>query len=371
VARQSPMRNPKRAPAGASLPRGPSGAESAPTPTPVLASTDADWLARYLLHIRVEKRLAPRTQALYATHLHGLAQRCAAEGLGWASVSPAHARRWAAQLRAGGRQPRGIALVLSCWRGFYTWLGRQGVIAAHPLQAVRAPKAAQPLPKALDVHDALRLAAHLPQPAGPAPKAGGTVGAESDTAAGQPLAARVPDWQALQTHCLVELLYGSGLRIAEALGLDVRPSSAALGWVDAQAGEVQVLGKGGKWRTVPVGAAALQALAQWLAARAQAGLDAGAAALFVGARGARLTPQVARRQLQALAASAGLAGRVHPHMLRHSFASHLLQSSADLRAVQELLGHASIASTQIYTRLDQHLSRAYEAAHPRARKTTR
>ena len=366
MARQPPMRNPKQAPAGAALPCGSIGPESAPN----LNSTDADWLARYLLHIRVEKRLAPRTQALYATHLQGLAQRCAAEGLGWASVSPAHARRWAAQLRASGRQPRGIALVLSCWRGFFTWLGRQEVIAAHPLQAVRAPKAAQPLPKALDVHDALRLTAHLPQSAGPARKEGRAEGTESEAAAGPTVAATAPDWQVLQIHCLVELLYGSGLRIAEALGLDVRPSSAALGWVDAQAGEVQVLGKGGKWRTVPVGAAALQALAQWLAARAQAGLDAGAAALFVGARGARLTPQVARRQLQALAASAGLAGRVHPHMLRHSFASHVLQSSADLRAVQELLGHASIASTQVYTRLDfQHLSRAYEAAHPRARKT--
>ena len=360
MARPTLMRKPKRAPARATPP---AGACDAPTSAPA----DADWLARYLQHVRVEKRLAPRTQALYATHLHGLAQRCAAEGLGWASVSPTHARRWAAQLRADGRQPRGIALVLSCWRGFFTWLGRQGLIAAHPLQAVRAPKAAQPLPKALDVHDALRLAAHLPQSGGSDDKNG----TKSESAAGPPLAATAPDWQALQIHCLVELLYGSGLRIAEALGLDVCPSSAALGWVDAQAGEVQVLGKGGKWRTVPVGAAALQALAQWLAARAQVGLDAGAVALFVGARGARLTPQVARRQLQALAASAGLAGRVHPHMLRHSFASHVLQSSADLRAVQELLGHASIASTQIYTRLDfQHLSRAYEAAHPRARKST-
>ncbi|WP_029463073.1 tyrosine recombinase XerC [Serpentinimonas barnesii] len=327
-------------------------------------AADADWLARYLQHIRVEKRLAPRTQALYATHLQGLAQRCAAEGLRWTSVRPAHARRWAAQLRGAGRQPRGIALVLSCWRGFFTWLGRQGVLSAHPLQAVRAPKAAQPLPKALDVHDALRLAAHLPQP----PTA--THCAQVAGAASAPVAATPDDWQALQTHCMVELLYGSGLRISEALGLDVRPSAAALGWVDAQAGEVQVLGKGGKRRTVPVGGPALQALAQWLAARQRAWPAATEAALFVGARGGRLTPQVARRQLQALAASAGLAGRVHPHMLRHSFASHVLQSSADLRAVQELLGHASITSTQIYTRLDfQHLSRAYEAAHPRARKS--
>lgn len=336
-------------------------------PAPTLDAADADWLARYLLHIRVEKRLAPRTQALYALHLQGLAQRCAAEGLSWASVRPAHARRWAAQLRGAGRQPRGIALVLSCWRGFFTWLGRQGVLSAHPLQAVRAPKAAQPLPKALDVHDALRLAAHLPQTPTAAHSAhvAGSAGAASS-----PVAATSDDWLALQTHCLVELLYGSGLRISEALGLDVRPSAAALGWVDAQAGEVQVLGKGGKRRTVPVGGPALQALAQWLAARQQAWPGATEAALFVGARGARLTPQVARRQLQALAASAGLAGRVHPHMLRHSFASHLLQSSADLRAVQELLGHASITSTQIYTRLDfQHLSRAYEAAHPRARKS--
>ena len=364
VARQPPPRTAPRVKPRAGAPAQASGSIPHSPPVPNLDAADADWLARYLQHIRVEKRLAPRTQALYATHLQGLAQRCAAEGLRWTSVRPAHARRWAAQLRGAGRQPRGIALVLSCWRGFFTWLGRQGVLSAHPLQAVRAPKAAQPLPKALDVHDALRLAAHLPQP----PTA--THCAQVAGAASAPVAATPDDWQALQTHCLVELLYGSGLRISEALGLDVRPSAAALGWVDAQAGEVQVLGKGGKRRTVPVGGPALQALAQWLAARQRAWPAATEAALFVGARGGRLTPQVARRQLQALAASAGLAGRVHPHMLRHSFASHVLQSSADLRAVQELLGHASITSTQIYTRLDfQHLSRAYEAAHPRARKS--
>ncbi len=355
VARQPPPRTAPRASPRAGVPAQASESLPCSPPVPALDAADADWLARYLQHIRVEKRLAQRTQALYATHLQGLAQRCAAEGLSWTSVRPAHARRWAAQLRGAGRQPRGIALVLSCWRSFFTWLGRQGVLAAHPLQAVRAPKAAQPLPKALDVHDALRLAAHLPQP---------------PSAASPPEAVAPADWQALQAHCLVELLYGSGLRISEALGLDVRPSGAALGWVDAQAGEVHVLGKGSKRRTVPVGGPALQALALWLAARQQAWPGSTEAALYLGARGGRLTPQVARRQLQALAASAGLAGRMHPHMLRHSFASHLLQSSADLRAVQELLGHASITSTQIYTRLDfQHLSRAYEAAHPRARKS--
>jgi len=313
------------------------------------AGPDVALLQRYHSHLQVQKRLAARTLALYGDHLAALQQHCQAAGLGWAEVQEHHVRRWAAQLRASGRAPRSIALVLSAWRGFYTWLGREGLIGAHPLLNVRAPKAAQPLPKALAVQEALRLAE------------------QSECA--QPVQAGEPGWLALQDRCLVELLYGSGLRIGELLGLDWRPSAQAQGWVDLQAAEAQVLGKGGKWRTAPVGAHALQALKLWLQTRPQAWPGSAEPALFLGRRGARLTPQVARRRLQALARSAGLAGRVHPHMLRHSFASHLLQSSADLRAVQELLGHADIRSTQIYTRLDfQHLARAYEAAHPRARK---
>jgi len=169
-------------------------------------------------------------------------------------------------------------------------------------------------------------------------------------------------------HCIVELLYGCGLRVGELVGLDAAASAQAAGWIDDADASAHVLGKGSKRRSVPVGAAALRALAAWRAARP--GLArAGEAALFVSRRGTRLTASQVRSRLKALALEAGLPTHVHPHMLRHSFASHLLQSSGDLRAVQELLGHAQIATTQVYTRLDfQHLAKVYDAAHPRAKR---
>jgi len=315
------------------------------------SAADAELVERYLTHVRVEKRLAPRTQTLYAEHLAALLSRCDAEAVPCVAVEQMHIRRWAAQLRAQGRQPRGVALVLSCWRGFYTWLGHQGLIAQHPVAGVKPPKMPQPLPKALAVEEALRL-----------------VQAPAQSPALDPGA----DWQRQQDRCMVELLYGSGLRIGELLGLDVSPGPAARGWIDAAAGEAHVLGKGSKWRMVPVGAPALQQLAQWMACRAEVLAGRVESALFLGQRGARLTPQVARLRLRQWAQAAGLPMGVHPHMLRHSFASHVLQSSGDLRAVQELLGHASIRTTQVYTRLDfQHLAGVYQAAHPRARKQPR
>jgi integrase/recombinase XerC len=308
---------------------------------PSLSPEDQGWLDGYLEHVRVEKRLAQRTLDLYAEHLQGLANRCVADGLTFAKVRDAHVRRWVAQLRASGREPRGIALVLSSWRGFYTWLGRQGLVTVHPVQGVRAPKAGRPLPKALPVEDALRLAEH------------------DDSHADPVLAAR--------DRCMTELLYGSGLRLSELLGLDLAPSAAAKGWIDTDAAEAHVQGKGSKWRSVPVGGPALKALAEWLLVRPEWAVDA--TALFVGRRGARLTPQAARLRLRDRAVQAGLITPVHPHMLRHSFASHVLQSSGDLRAVQELLGHANIGTTQVYTRLDfQHLAKVYEAAHPRSNR---
>lgn len=313
---------------------------------------DAALVQAYLQHVATQRRLSARTVALYGEHLALLLERAGGEGLELRRVLPAHVRRWVAQLHAAGRQPRGLALVLSCWRGFYTWLGRQGGLDVHPVQGVRAPKAPRPLPKALPVEAALRLA----EGAGRRPDGAATEAAAAEDA---------------RDRALVELLYGSGLRLGELLGLDVQPGPAARGWVDLDGGEVHVLGKGGKWRTVPVGAPALAALRTWLQRRAtlQPAGTAGEPALFIGARGRRLTPQVARRRLAHWARQAGLPQHVHPHMLRHSFASHLLQSSGDLRGVQELLGHASIATTQVYTRLDfQHLSRVYEAAHPRARR---
>lgn len=299
-------------------------------------------IERYLEHVRVEKRLARRTVELYALDLHKLADFAAQAGVELTQVNNSHIRRWVAQMHGAGRSGRGIALILSGWRGFYVWLGREGLVPSNPVQDVRAPKAAKPLPKALSVDDAVQLAAHAGQDNDP--------------------------WLEARDAALTELLYSSGLRVAELTGLDVTASASARGWVDLQAAEVHVLGKGGKRRTVPVGAQALAALTHWLAVRGQTGVAVTQTALFIGRHGTRLTAQSIWQRLRQRSQQAGLATPVHPHMLRHSFASHVLQSSSDLRAVQELLGHANISTTQVYTRLDfQHLAKAYDAAHPRAR----
>jgi integrase/recombinase XerC len=316
---------------------------SAASPEGLAQSGDGQLIAAYLTHVRVEKRLAERTQSLYALDLDKLQASAAEAGVALRQVTNSHIRRWVAQMHSGGRSARGIALILSGWRGLYVWLGRQGLIDHNPVQDVRAPKAGKPLPKALGVDESVQLAAHV--------QASDPPGLEA------------------RDRCITELLYGCGLRIGELVGLDAVPSTAARGWVDAQAGEVHVLGKGGKRRSVPVGRAALQALAQWLELRASWAREGpgDSSALFIGARGQRLTPQHIRVRLKRRSQLAGLSTPVHPHMLRHSFASHVLQSSGDLRAVQELLGHASISTTQVYTRLDfQHLAKVYDAAHPRA-----
>ncbi len=303
---------------------------------------DADPLVeRYLEHVRVEKRLAQRTSELYALDLQKLQANCLQAGVALTAVQNIHMRRWVAQMHAGGRSARGIALILSGWRGFYTWLGREGLVASNPVQDVRSPKAAKPLPKALSVDEAVQLADYQ----GKGDKANPLVEARD--------------------HCITELLYGCGLRIGELVGLDVQAGSKARGWIDMDAAEAHVLGKGSKRRSVPVGSKAMQALRDWVSARQ--GWAKEDQALFINPRGGRLSPQHIRVQLKKRSFSAGLATPVHPHMLRHSFASHVLQSSGDLRAVQELLGHANITTTQVYTRLDfQHLAKVYDAAHPRA-----
>lgn len=318
-------------------------ASGLPEAAPVAAAAPPHPLVtRYLTHARVEKRLAQRTLALYTLDLQKLQANAALAGVALAEVHNAQVRRWAAQMHSSGRSGRGIALILSGWRGFYRWLGREGLVASNPVQDVRAPKAAKPLPKALSVDEAVQLASY--QSAG-----------EQDN----------PHLEA-RDQCITELLYGCGLRIGELVGLDVQASGQARGWVDIAGAEAHVLGKGAKRRSVPVGSKALQALQNWLALRGSWARPGGQA-LFISQRGTRLTPQHIRVRLKQRSLKAGLATPVHPHMLRHSYASHLLQSSGDLRAVQELLGHASITSTQIYTRLDfQHLAKVYDAAHPRA-----
>ena len=325
--------------------------DNAPEPGPL-----DPLVQRYLDHVRFEKRLAERTCTLYRLDLERLSQMAQASGVALLQVQPPHIRRWVAQMHSAGRSGRGIALILSGWRGFYAWLGREGLIGSNPVQGVRAPKAPKPLPKALGVDEAVQLAEH-------------------DNPDDNP-------WLEARDAAMVELLYGCGLRVAELTGLDVCASDDALrqgrGWIDLQAAEVQVQGKGSKRRTVPLGREAMLALEHWLAVRSQVagmlnaptpGTSSQALALFPGRYGTRLTAQSVWQRLKRRSLQAGLATPVHPHMLRHSFASHVLQSSGDLRAVQELLGHANITTTQVYTRLDfQHLAKAYDAAHPRAKR---
>ena len=300
---------------------------------------------RYLAHAQFEKRLAERTVALYTDDLKRLQALAQEAGVSLEQVQAHHVRRWMAQMHSGGRTPRGIALIVSGWRGFYTWLGREGLVNSNPLAGLRAPKAAKPLPKALNVDDAVQLAEHRNEDQDP--------------------------WLQARDIAMVELLYSSGLRVAELTGLDVQASAQARGWIDMDGAEAHVLGKGSKRRSVPVGQQAMQALQAWLAIRSQ-GLPVQAqtqTALFVGQRGTRLSSQAIWQRLRQRGVQAGMSTALHPHMLRHSFASHVLQSSGDLRAVQELLGHANISTTQVYTRLDyQHLAKAYDAAHPRARR---
>ncbi len=304
-----------------------------------------DWVARYLDHVRYEKRLAERTHALYILDLQKLSDYANDAGVALEAVQANQIRRWVSQMHSGGRSGRGIALILSGWRGFYTWLGREGVVQSNPVQDVRAPKAPKPLPKALSVDDAMQLAEFS-------------------------AAADVTDpWLECRDAAMVELLYGCGLRVGELVGLDVQASNTAKGWLDLEGGEAHVLGKGSKRRSVPIGSKALEAVHAWLAIRDEGVSSEVQSALFIGRHGTRLTAQGIWQRLKQRSLKAGLSTPVHPHMLRHSFASHVLQSSSDLRAVQELLGHANISTTQVYTRLDfQHLAKAYDAAHPRARK---
>jgi len=249
------------------------------------------------------------------------------------TLEPAQVRRSIAMLHAKGLSPRTLALTLSAWRGFYRWLARHRGFGANPVLGIRAPKAARPLPKALSVESTEQLL--------------------NEEAKDQPALIR--------DRAMFELLYSSGLRLGELVALN-----AGDGRLDLREGEVTVTGKGAKTRTVPVGARAREALAAWLAVRNAA---PGEKALFVGARGRRIAAGTVGVRLKRWAQRRGLRERVHPHMLRHSFASHVLQSSQDLRAVQEMLGHASISSTQVYTHLDfQALAKVYDAAHPRAKK---
>ena len=309
-----------------------------------------EQVQRYLQHLRVERRLAPRSVHLVGQALQRLTHLAQLEHTALQAVQTHQVRQWAARLHAEGLAPRSVALVLSAWRGFYRWWGQEGGLLSNPVEGVKAPKAPRPLPKALSVDQAMALVQHTP--AAPARPQRGSLALQRRDAA------------------MLELLYGCGLRVGELLGLDVQAGPQALGHVDLDDASVHVTGKGRKRRLVPMGPPAVQAVKAWLALRAELAAP-DEPALFVGRQGQRLSDSQVRGRLREWSAAAGVPTGVHPHMLRHSFASHVLQSSGDLRAVQELLGHAHIATTQVYTRLDfQHLARAYDAAHPRARKAT-
>jgi integrase/recombinase XerC len=307
-----------------------------------------EWLARFRRYLRTERRLSAHTDSAYARDLGALVKFCDRHKIAdWSRLDSQHLRTFAAHSHAHGLGPRSIQRRLSAVRSFYAFLLREapaaavaagsarrsgGRITGNPAHDVRAPKAGRRLPQTLDADQMARL---LEIPVGDA------------------LSAR--------DRALMELLYSSGLRLAELVGLDVTH-------LDLADRVVRVLGKGAKARIVPVGRVAVEALRRWLKERALLARS-GETALFIGRAGGRLGPRAVQSRVAHWARRQGLGVPVHPHLFRHSFASHLLESSGELRGVQELLGHADISTTQIYTHLDfQHLARIYDATHPRARR---
>jgi len=292
----------------------------------------SELLGAYLAHLSHQRHLAAGTRRNYHQDIEALFALNPEIAL--ELIEPQHIRRSVAQLHARGLSGRTIAHMLSAWRGLFTWLARHRGYSANPCLGLRAPKAPKGLPKALSPEAAGQL---LDAPAGTPPE--------------------------VRDKAMFELAYSSGLRLAELVSLDLAHADAI-----RRDAEVTVTGKGGKTRSVPVGAKARAAIEAWLQVRALLA-RAEVPALFVGARGERIAAGVVRARLGQWARRAGLPMHVHPHVLRHSFATHVLQSSGDLRAVQEMLGHSSISTTQVYTHLDfQYLAKAYDAAHPRARK---
>ena len=287
-------------------------------------------IAEFLEHLAVERRMSANTLDAYRRDLDALAQWCGAGGGDVESIDGEGVRAFIAQGHRRGLSPKSLQRRLSACRGFYGWLQKHGRIAANPTAGVRSPKAMRKLPQVLDVDEAVQLV-ELP----------------TDAPLGQ------------RDRAMLELFYSSGLRLSELCTLRWRD-------LDLAEGMVHVLGKGGKYRLVPVGSHACHALADW---RAQSNGD-DAAPVFPGRDPAKpITPRAIQLRMRQLAQRQGIFKRVHPHLLRHSFATHLLESSGDLRGVQELLGHADIGTTQIYTHLDfQHLARVYDGAHPRARR---
>jgi integrase/recombinase XerC len=295
------------------------------------SQSDPD-VQRFLAHLAHERRLSPHTITGYRRDLDCLAAFCDREGITrWRDLQVPNLRRFAAASHASGLDPRSVQRRLSGTRSFLKYLVREGVISQNAALGVTAPRAARKLPITLDVDQMARL-----------------------------LEIKGTDAVTVRDRAMLELLYSSGLRLAELTGLDLSD-------VDLADGMVRVTGKGRKTRLVPVGRMARAALQEWLRSRA-AIADSGEKAVFTGVRGQRISPRSVQARIGYWARRSGLGQRVHPHLFRHSFATHVLESSGDLRSVQEMLGHANISTTQIYTHLDfQHLAQVYDKTHPRAR----
>jgi integrase/recombinase XerC len=308
-----------------------------------LDASERGRIERFLSHLHVERRLSSHTLAAYRHDLLALAGFCEKRNVQrWATLNNFQVRAFAAAEHAGGIAPRSIQRRLSAVRSFYEYLMREGLAKNNPALEVRAPKTKKRLPATLDADQMARL-----------------------------LDFRADDSLSTRDKAMMELFYSSGLRLSELVGLD----TAA---VDLQDRTVRVLGKGAKTRIVPIGRHAIEALKRWLIERAAlirnkpGAASAHAGPMFVGKAGRPLSVRAVQLRVGTWARRQGLSMHVHPHMFRHSFATHLLESSGDLRGVQELLGHADISTTQVYTHLDfQHLASVYDAAHPRARRRPR
>lgn len=293
-------------------------------------------LHRFQTKLRTERRLSPHTLKNYQRDLEQLHRFCEQQAVeDWSGLSENHIRQYVSQRHRQGLSGKSLQRELSAFRTFFRFLLTEGLIQFNPAAEVQAPKAKRKLPNTLDVDKVKRL-----------------VEIQGD----DPLTVR--------DRAILELFYSSGLRLSELLNLDLTD-------VDQQEGLVQVTGKGNKTRRIPIGRYAVQALKQWMQVRLEMVKD-DETAVFVNQRGQRLAARTVQKRLKDWALKQGIDVRVYPHLLRHSFASHVLESSQDLRAVQELLGHADISTTQIYTHLDfQHLANVYDKAHPRARKKSK
>jgi integrase/recombinase XerC len=302
-----------------------------------LALNNVDLLTEYIQFLQFERGLSPLTRENYARDISQLIQLAGANEL--TSLQTNHIRRFIATLHAKGLGGKSIARMLSSWRGFFAFLVNRKGYSNNPVIGLRAPKSAKTLPQALSIEQATKL-----------------------------VDIRDDDALSVRDHAILELFYSSGLRLSELVNLNIDA-------LDFAEGTVQVTGKGNKTRIVPLGSHAISAIQKWLEYRAQIPTNSAlsntisASRLFIGLQGRPITSRNIQYRIKGWSIKQGINSSVHPHMLRHSFATHVLQSSGDLRAVQEMLGHANISTTQVYTHLDyQHLTKVYDAAHPRAKK---